>query len=35
MIKVGEFDKTSNNTKFLSKIHFGGLIKSMMENSGT
>ena len=34
MIKVGELDKISNSIKSWNKIHFGGLIKNMMENYG-
>ena len=34
-IKVGEFDKISNNSKFWSRIHFGGLINDTMVSCGT
>jgi len=34
MIKVGELGNNLNNINYLNKIHFGGLIKNMMENFG-
>jgi hypothetical protein len=34
MTKDGDADNNLNNISYLNKIHFGGLIRSMMVNYG-